>query len=173
MGAVDVIFLNKLVTCVEWVLVAVLGVMVTLVFGNVVLRYGFNTGIVFSEEMSRFLFIWITLIGALIVMKENAHLGMSSVISLFGERGRRVCRFAADLLTLICCVLLVHGSWRQVVLGMEDMAPVTGIPMGIIQAALLVSSIGMSLVLAHSLWRQATGRMPSEELVPTHARSVE
>ena len=79
----------------------------------------------------------------------------------------------ADLLTLICCVLLVHGSWRQVVLGMEDMAPVTGIPMGIIQAALLVASIGMSLVLAHSLWRQATGRMPSEELVPTHARSVE
>ena len=173
MGAADVIFLNKIVTCVEWILVAVLLIMVTLVFGNVVLRYGFNTGIVFSEEMSRFLFIWITLIGALIVMRENAHLGMSSVISRFGERGQRICRFSADLLTLICCVLLVHGSWRQVVLGMEDMAPVTGIPMGIIQAALLVSSIGMSLVLAHSLWRQATGRMPREELVPTNARSVE
>lgn len=132
--------IERIVGYVEWVLVAALGLMATLVFGNVVLRYGFNTGIVFSEETSRFLFIWITLIGALIVMKDNAHLGMNSVIRLFGERGRRVCRFSADALTFVCCLLLIHGSWKQVVLGMEDMAPVTGIPMGIVQAALLVSS---------------------------------
>jgi TRAP-type C4-dicarboxylate transport system permease small subunit len=56
---------------------------------------------------------------------------------------------------------------------MEDMAPVTGIPMGIIQAALLVARFGMSLVLAHSLWRQATGRMRRDELVPTNARPAE
>ena len=166
-------FINKIVRYVEWILVAVLGVMVSLVFGNVVLRYGFNTGIVFSEEMSRFLFIWITLIGALIVMKDNAHLGMSSVIGLFGEPGQRVCRFSADLLTFACCIVLVHGSWKQVVLGMEDMAPVTGIPMGIIQSSLLIASVGMAIVLAYSLWRQLTGRMPRDELVPTSGNSGE
>ena len=165
--------IERIVGYVEWVLVAALGLMATLVFGNVVLRYGFNTGIVFSEETSRFLFIWITLIGALIVMKDNAHLGMNSVISLFGERGRRVCRFSADALTFVCCLLLIHGSWNQVVLGMEDMAPVTGIPMGIVQAALLVSSVGMALVLAWSLWRQLSGRMASDELVPTSGNSGE
>lgn len=166
-------FINKIVSYVEWILVAVLGVMVTLVFGNVVLRYGFNTGIVFSEEMSRFLFIWITLIGALIVMKDSAHLGMSSVISRLGERGQRICRFTADLLTFACCVILVHGSWKQVVLGMDDLAPVTNIPMGVIQSSLLIASIGMALVLAFSLWRQVTGRMSREELIPTSGKSGE
>lgn len=164
---------SRIVRYVEWLLAAVLVVMVSLVFGNVVLRYGFNTGIVFSEEMSRFLFIWITLIGALVVMKDNAHLGMSSVIARLGERGQRICRFTADLLSFAVCVLLVHGSWKQVILGMEDLAPVTGIPLGIIQAALLLASAGMALVLAYSLWRQATGRMPREELVATGGRSGE
>lgn len=146
-------------------LVALLGMMVTLVFFNVVLRYVFNYGIVFSEEVSRFMFMWITLIGALVVMKDNGHLGMTSVVSLLSERGQRICRFIADLMTLGCCVLLVKGSWQHVLLGMEDMAPVTGIPLGIIQSSLLISSLGIGLVLAYSLWRQATGRMPREELV--------
>jgi TRAP-type C4-dicarboxylate transport system permease small subunit len=147
-------------------LVGLLGMMVTLVFINVVLRYVFNYGIVFTEEVSRFMFMWITLIGAVIVMKDNGHLGMSMVVSRFGERGQRICRFIADVMTLGCCVLLVKGSWQHVLLGMEDMAPVTGIPLGIIQSSLLISSIGIGLVLVYSLWRQVTGRMPREELIP-------
>ena len=159
-------FLGKVVKGVEVVLIVMFGIMAVLVFGNVVLRYGFNSGIVFSEEASRFMFMWLTLIGALIVMKDHGHLGMSSVVDRLGERGQRVCRFTADLLTLVCCLLLAHGTWKQVIIGMDDHAPVTGIPMGIIQTSLLISSVGMALVLAHGLWRQLTGRMTKEELVP-------
>ena len=67
-------WLDVLIGFVEWVLVVMFGIMAILVFGNVVLRYGFNSGIVFSEEVSRFLFMWLTLIGALIVMKDHGHL---------------------------------------------------------------------------------------------------
>jgi len=158
--------LDKLVKLVEWILVTMFGIMAILVFGNVVLRYGFNSGIVFSEEVARFMFMWLTLIGALIVMKDHGHLGMSSVVELFGERGQRVCRFLADSLTLICCLLLAHGTWKQVIIGMDEHAPVTGIPMGIVQSALLISSVGMALVLAYGLWRLVTGRMKADELVP-------
>jgi TRAP-type C4-dicarboxylate transport system permease small subunit len=157
---------NKLTKGVEWMLVGLLGMMVTLVFINVVLRYVFNYGIVFTEEVSRFMFMWITLIGAVVVMKDNGHLGMGMVVSRLGERGQRICRFIADLMTLGCCGLLVKGSWQHVLLGMEDMAPVTGIPLGLIQASLLISSFGIGMVLAYSLWRQVTGRMPREELIP-------
>ena len=158
--------LEKLTKVVEWILVTMFGIMAVLVFGNVVLRYGFNSGIVFSEEVARFMFIWLTLIGALIVMKDHGHLGMSSLVDKLGERGQRACRFLADSLTLLCCLLLAHGTWKQVIIGMDDHAPVTGIPMGIVQSALLISSVGMAMVLAYSLWRQLTGRMPREELIP-------
>ena len=164
---------NPLVRAVEWLLIALLGVMVVLVFGNVVLRYAFNSGIVFSEEVSRFVFMWLTLIGALVVMKDNAHLGMSSVTDRLGDTGRRVCRFTADALTLACCVLLAHGTWKQVVIGMDDRSPVTNMPLGLVYLCLLISSAGMALLVAHSLWRQLAGRMTREELAPGVAAAVE
>ena len=159
-------FLGKLIKLVENVLIVMFAIMAILVFGNVVLRYGFNSGIVFSEEVSRFLFMWLTSIGALIVLKDHAHLGVTSFVEKLGERGQRICRFLSDGLTFVCCVLLVHGTWKQVIIGMDDLAPVTGIPMGYVQSSLLISAVGMVLVLGYSLWRQLTGRMPREELVP-------
>lgn len=146
-------------------MITMMAVMVALVFGNVVLRYAFNSGIVFSEEASRFVFMWLTLIGALMVMKDNMHLGMSTVVARLGERGQRFCRFVSDVGALGCCLLLVHGAWKLVVIGMDDRAPVTGVPIGVVYACLLVSSAGMALLLVRSLWRLLSGRMPRSELV--------
>ena len=154
-------------------MITMMAVMVALVFGNVVLRYAFNSGIVFSEEASRFVFMWLTLIGALLVAKDNAHLGMSTIVSRLGETGQRVCRGVADLGALVCCLLLVHGSWRLVVIGMDDRAPVTGVPIGVVYACLLVSSAGMSLILMKSLWRLLSGRMARRELVNDTASAGE
>ena len=158
---------------VEWLLVLLLGVMVVLVFGNVVLRYGFNSGIVFSEEASRFVFMWLTLMGALVAMHDGAHLGMDSFITSLPIRGQRISRFVSDTLMLICCGLLTHGTWKQVVLGMDDRAPVTGIPMGYVFSGLLVCSVGMALMLLYSLWRQVSGNMPAAELAANNAAVVE
>ena len=154
-------------------MITMMAVMVALVFGNVVLRYAFNSGIVFSEEASRFVFMWLTLIGALLVAKDNAHLGMSTIVSRLGETGQRVCRGVADLGALVCCLLLVHGSWRLVVIGLDDRAPVTGVPIGVVYACLLVSSAGMSLILMKSLWRLLSGRMARHELVNDTASAGE
>src|SRR5690606_23619975 len=56
---------------IELIMVALLTGMALMVFVNVVLRYGFNTGIAISEEMSRFFFIWLTFIGAVVTFHEN------------------------------------------------------------------------------------------------------
>src|SRR5215212_2383831 len=62
-------------TCLKVAIVACLALMVILVFGNVVLRYAFNMGITVSEELSRFLFVWLTFLGAIIAFREPGHLG--------------------------------------------------------------------------------------------------
>jgi TRAP-type transport system small permease protein len=164
---------NLLVRAAEWLLIALFAVMVVLVFGNVVLRYAFNSGIVFSEEVSRFVFMWLTLIGALVVMKDNAHLGMSSVVDRLGETGQRICRFASDALTMACCVLLAHGTWKQVVIGLDNRSPVTDVPLGLVYLCLLISSVGMAILVAHSMWRQLAGRMTRDELAPGAAAAAE
>jgi TRAP-type transport system small permease protein len=164
---------RPLMRAIEWLLIVLLGIMVVLVFGNVVLRYGFNSGITFSEEVSRFIFMWLTLLGALVAMQDGAHLGMTSVIARLPVWGQRIARFTSDLLMLGCCVLLAQGTWKQVVLGMTDRAPVTEVPMGVVFSALLVCSGGIAAILVWSLWRQVTGRMPAQELVPAQHEAIE
>lgn len=158
---------------IEWLLIVLLGVMVVLVFGNVVLRYGFNSGIVFSEEVSRFIFMWLTLLGTLVAMHDGAHLGMNTVVTSLPLWGQRVARFVSDALMLMCCMLLAHGTWKQVALAMDDHAPVTGVPMGLVFSGLLVTSGGIGLLLLQSLWRQLSGQMTVEELTADHQAQVE
>lgn len=152
--------------CIEWTLIVFLGAMVVLVFGNVVLRYGFNSGIIFSEEASRFLFMWITLLAAMLALQEGAHLGMTSIVASLPVRGQRIVRFISDSVILVCCLLLTDGTWKQVSLAMTDRAPVTGIPLGIIFSGVLICSCGMIVILLRSLWRQLSGKMPANELIP-------
>ena len=59
----------------EVVIAVCLLAMVVLVFGNVVLRYAFNSGIAVSEELSRWFFVWLTFLGAIVALREHAHLG--------------------------------------------------------------------------------------------------
>jgi TRAP-type C4-dicarboxylate transport system permease small subunit len=70
-------------------IVGCLAVMVVLVFGNVVLRYAFNLGITVSEELSRWLFVWLTFAGAVLALRDHAHLGMDSVVSRLPVAARR------------------------------------------------------------------------------------
>ena len=54
------------------VIVALLAAMVVLVFGNVVLRYVANSGITVSEELSRWFFVWMTFLGAVVGLAMKA-----------------------------------------------------------------------------------------------------
>ncbi|MEO7547482.1 MAG: TRAP transporter small permease, partial [Ramlibacter sp.] len=87
-----------------------LATMVVLVFGNVVLRYAFNSGITVSEELSRFLFVWLTFMGAVVALMQREHLGIDALVNRLSRRGQLVCALLGDLLMLLCCVLFVWGS---------------------------------------------------------------
>jgi TRAP-type C4-dicarboxylate transport system permease small subunit len=159
-------FTRLLVKSMEWVLIAVLGLMVLLVFGNVILRYGFNSGITFSEEVSRFLFVWMVFLGSVLTLRDNGHLGVHTVTSMLPLAGKKVCKFLGDLLTLACCVLLTVGSWRVVEMNMVNIAPISGIPIGVVYFACLFCSVGMGILELQSLYRLLTGQMTEQELCP-------
>ena len=142
-----------------------LALMVILVFGNVVLRYGFNLGITISEELSRWLFIWLIFLGAIIAMREHGHLGVDSLVKRLPPLGKKVCLVVSQLLMLYATWLLLDGSWQQTVINLDVQAPVSGLSMSIIYAAGLVFSVGAGLILLYDLYRVLTGKVRDEELV--------
>jgi len=149
----------------RFLMAAMLMAMVILVFGNVVMRYGFNSGIILSEELSRWLFVWMTFLGAIVAMRERGHLGVDVLVRRLPRRGKQLCVAAVLLLMLYATWLLLVGTWEQAVANVQMVAPVSGLSLGIFYASGVVFSISTAVILLVELYRLVTGRAGDAELV--------
>lgn len=139
--------------------------MVCMVFGNVVLRYVFNSGIVVSEELSRFFFVWLTFIGAIVAMREGSHLGMDNFVSKLSRRGKVICLMLSQAMVLLCCCMLFWGTWQQHDVNATNMAPVTGLSMIWIFGIGYVTALAMGAHALHVLWQIVTGQLRDSQLI--------
>ena len=149
----------------EWLMVLMLALMVVLVFGNVVLRYAFNSGITVSEEISRWLFLWLTFLGAIIAIKEHGHLGTDLLVSRLPAWGKKLCLVAVQLLMLWITWLLYSGSLAQVRINADVQAPVTGASVAIFYASGVVFAVSAAVLLLLQLVRTLAGRVEDKDLV--------
>jgi TRAP-type transport system small permease protein len=157
--------IGRLFKALEFVLAMLLLGMVVMVFGNVVMRYVFNSGITVSEELSRFFFVWLTFIGAIVAMHDGSHLGMDAFVSKLSRRGKMICLTLCQLMILLCSVMLVWGTWRQHEVNATTMAPVTGLSMIWVFGIGYVTGAAIAVHAVHKLWRIATGRIADDELI--------
>jgi len=149
----------------EALLVALMAAMVVMVFGNVVLRYAFNSGITVSEELSRWAFVWLTFLGAVIAVKENGHLGTDLLIGRLGPTGKKVCLALAETLMIYTAWLIFSGSLAQTRINLDVEAPVSGWSMGIVYASGVVFAVSAGLLHLIKLGRLLTGQLKDDELV--------
>lgn len=150
----------------KFAIVACISVMVTMVFGNVALRYGFNSGITISEELSRYCFVWLTFIGGITALRENAHLGMDSVVRRLPMMGKKVCYVLSHLIMVACVLLFLSGSWDQAIINLNVEAPASGISEGIFYYGVGVFfSVSALSILLYNLYAALSGKLKDEELV--------
>ena len=152
-------------TLLKVLIVLFLAIMVVLVFGNVVLRYAFNTGITVSEELSRWLFVWLTFLGAVIAMREHGHLGVDTLVKRLPVTGKKICLIASQLLMLYATWLFLVGSWEQTLINRDVAAPATGLSTGLFYGVGIIFSVSTGCILLHDLYRAVTGKMSENELI--------
>jgi C4-dicarboxylate transporter DctQ subunit len=95
----------------ETAIALILGIMTLITFTNVILRYGFNTGLIWGLEMVSFLFAWLVLFGISYAVKVTAHLGVDAIINLFDTRVKRVLAIIAVAVCIAYAFLLLKGAW--------------------------------------------------------------
>ncbi len=149
----------------EFTLVIMLSAMVIMVFGNVVLRYGFNDGIISSEELSRFLFIWITFLGAIVTMRDNAHLGLDSVVRKLSLNGKKIAFAISNILMLVCCALMFYGTYKQHGINATTRSAVTELPMSWVYGVGYITSVAMSFMIIGKLVSLIKGDFNEADLI--------
>jgi TRAP-type C4-dicarboxylate transport system permease small subunit len=132
-----------------------------LIFSNVVLRYGFSSGIPFAVEVSRVVLVWVIFMGSVVALAKGAHLGVESLVARLPPKARLVCFLVSYGLMLWCCWLLAEGSWALTVIEWSNVLALSGIPVGAIYLAGFVAAILMALVLLLDLWRSLRGILPA------------
>jgi len=149
----------------DGVIAACLAAMVVLVFGNVVLRYAFNSGIAVSEELSRWLFVWLTFMGGVVGLRQHTHLGTDMLVGRLGPIGKKACLVVAYALMLLMCWMLFNGSLEQTKINWDVTAPSSGASMAWFYSVGLVFSVSAAAVLLADLYRLLTGRAGDDDLV--------
>jgi TRAP-type C4-dicarboxylate transport system permease small subunit len=149
----------------EVVIAICLALMVLLVFGNVVLRYAFNSGIAVSEEMSRWLFVWLTFLGSIVALREHAHLGTEMLVARLNALGKKVCLVAAYALMLMICWMLFNGALEQTKINWDVSAPSSGASMAWFYGVGLVFSVSAGIILLNDVFKVVTGRVSEAELI--------
>lgn len=130
-----------------------LALMGIFIFGNVLLRYFFNSGFTWAEELSRFLFVWIVFMGAIGALKDNNHLGFTSLVQKLPPLPKKICFVSSNVIVLACLWIFFEGSLEMTLMTTETLSPATGLPLAYMYAIGIVSSIGMFVVICHNLYK--------------------
>lgn len=148
---------------------ALLFLMIIFVFGNVVLRYFFNSGWTWAEEMSRFLLVWITFLGAVGAMKENRHLGFSSLIKRMPLPIKKTMFVVSNAVMLCILYLLLGGTWDMTVLGLTNVASATGIPMAYMFGVGLITFSCMIVIVLINTYKALFTAGNIDKLIDLHS----
>ena len=117
--------------------------MVLMVFVNAMLRYLVNGGIAEFEELSRYAFIWVSSLGAVIAYYQNKHVGVDLLIERLHGGARLTVLIIGELLVLFALVLMIYGSWGYFAATLTQDSAAIPVPLGVITVCPLVMSVAM------------------------------
>jgi TRAP-type C4-dicarboxylate transport system permease small subunit len=157
----------------EIVMVICMVVMLVMVFGNVVLRLFFNTGIDLSEEVPRFAFVWMTFLGGIVGLHRRRHLGVDMVVHALPVFGRKVCWAISQVIMLICSLFIFYGTWLQHDIIAGNSSPVGQISTLWVYGVSYLTGAAIAIICAANLVRLALGRVEDDELIEVHEEGLE
>jgi len=137
-------FVTKLDYFIEKLLSILMLAIVLIVCWQVLSRYVLHSPSSVSEEIARFLLIWISLIGAVYCYRIKAHLGLDILTNKLAEKQQRITRLFTHLIVLIFSALvLVIGGIRLVTLSFSpiQISPILGLPMGYLYCVLPLTGL--------------------------------
>jgi TRAP-type C4-dicarboxylate transport system permease small subunit len=131
----------------RWIVIAILAAMASMVFANVALRFATDRSLLWTEEASRYLMVWLTFLGSGLVLRYGGHIGIETLQEALPQHAAAI-RAAIFVLLLAFFAVMLGVGTRYARLTRDQTTPVLGIPIGAVYLAL---PIGFALAIVHLL----------------------
>jgi len=149
----------------EALIAVLLAAILLMVVAGVVARYVLHESISFTEELTRYLFVWATFLGVAAAAKHHAHLGLNVIVDrLRGTSHTLVVIFATVACIAFFAVLAISGALvvkLQMQTGQTTSA--LGAPMWWIGLAVPVGASLTVIRFAEALFRSRREEAPARE----------
>jgi TRAP-type C4-dicarboxylate transport system permease small subunit len=139
--------IRRLTQFVEWTLVALSILIFVVVFLQVLFRYLLRQPLFWSEELPRYLLIWMTFLAAALAQKHDAHINITLCIAPLSTRARQALKILTDAVILAFFWVLIYSGSLVTSITAHHRSTALQLPMGLVYAALPVGAILMSLYL--------------------------
>ena len=164
------VFKKGMIAVLDWALIITVFLLVIDVVWGVFSRYVMGEQAKWTEELARFLLIWVSLLGGAVAFGTKGHLGVDFFVGKFHPEAQKLTAVVVHLIVLFFAgAVFLIGGGRIVsdALAMEQMTPALGWKMGHVYLALPISGIFMILFTIENLIE--TLMTPASELVEEEA----
>jgi TRAP-type C4-dicarboxylate transport system permease small subunit len=124
-----------------------LAVMSVVIFMQVIYRYVFHASLPWSEELGRYILVYLTFLGASVAVKKNAHIGVEVIVKLLPRSISKVLEWVANALSLVFFVILIVYGSKVVKITMMQLSPAMHVKMGYIYIAVVIGAVLMVIHL--------------------------
>ncbi len=153
-------FMDKLFRGIDYFTGILTGLMVLFVFLNVMLRICFSSGLTWSEELSRYLFVFVTYIGAISAMRANGHMIVDMLISKVRPGLQMILYVLSQSLVAVLMGILVHGSFKMVIQNTDSHTAALGISYALLYSAGIITGVSIAIIAVTNIIHAITH--PSE-----------
>lgn len=129
--------------CLERVVQGVLIFLVILLFAQVIARYLFNFSIFWSEEVARFVFIYLVLLGACIMARGREHIKVTYFVSLLSQSAQKRIMLVTDFSIIFFLVILLVTTWVKIKTSFHTLSQALEVPWAYIYLACALSAVVM------------------------------
>ncbi|MGH2316489.1 TRAP transporter small permease [Planococcus sp. SE5232] len=116
-------------------------IMVLLVFFQIVSRAMFSTSFSWTNELARYMMVWLAFLGGGIAFQHRAHIGIEAIVERFSARWQKFIQLAVMLICIAFFVILIVTGLEFTTSSMTQSSPALNIPMGLVYLALPISGI--------------------------------
>ncbi len=135
-------FFNLIHIVMVYIAKALMVAMVVIIFVNVVLRYVFDSGIVWSEEVALLLAVWFIFIAMSLGVKQGLHINLTVIPDKVLPKGAaKFFQIIENLVVVVIGVVMLVDGYRLVGITMRSIMPATRLPAGLLYAVLPVSAV--------------------------------
>jgi len=154
-------FFRLLSRLVESLVILLAGIIVAIVTAEVTLRYLFSHSMIFTEELSRYLMVWIVFLGSALAIRDGSHIHIQILVKRLGPRMQQNVKLASYALIIAFLVFITVEGLKILPRQLQQMCITIDISLFYFYLAIPVGSILMIIFLLPIIRQTLAGKSPA------------